>query len=78
MFTAAFISAAGERGVKSFAQALLLLWVSDQGFNILSVNFAQSFGFAGGAAVLSLLTSIVSNGIGNNGPSLTTETLTVV
>ena len=75
MFTKVFALAAGERAVKSFAQALLLLWVSDQGFDVLNIDVAHSFGFAAGAAVLSILTSIVSSGVGGEGPSLTTETL---
>ncbi len=73
MFNSAFLLAAGERALKSFAQALLLLWVSDQGFDVFNVNFQESLGFAAGAAVLSLLTSVVSNGVGNAGPSLATE-----
>lgn len=64
-----------ERAAKSSAQTLLLLWAADGGFDLFKVNIGESLSLAGGAAVLSLLTSIVSSGVGNSGPSLTTETL---
>lgn len=69
----AFILAALERAVKTAAQALLALWLSDQAFDITNVSLQHSFGVAATAAVLSLLTSIVSAGAGNSGPSLATE-----
>lgn len=56
-----------DRAVKSFAQALLLLWGADDGLNVLEINLAQSLGVAVGAAVLSLLTSIVSSSVGDRG-----------
>jgi hypothetical protein len=70
-----FWYAAFERAGKSAAQTLILLWAGNQGLDILKVNVEHSFSLAGGAAVLSLLTSIVSAGVGNSGPSLATETL---
>jgi hypothetical protein len=69
----AFILAALERALKTAAQALLSLWIADQGFDILKVNLEHSFGVAATAFVLSVLTSIVSAGAGNSGPSLATE-----
>jgi hypothetical protein len=56
-----------DRAVKSFAQALLLLWGADAGFNLLSVDVGQAFGVAAGAAVLSLLTSLASGKIADDG-----------
>lgn len=69
MLTAAFWTGAVDRALKSFAQALLLLWGADQGFNILSVNIPSAFGIAAGAAVLSLLTSLASAPSGDKGTS---------
>lgn len=69
MLTAAFWTGAADRAVKSFAQALLLLWGADAGFNVLSVDVGAALGVAGGAAVLSLLTSLVSAPAGENGTS---------
>lgn len=67
MFTAGFWAGAFDRVIKSFAQALLLLWGADEGFNLVSVNFGQALGIAAGAAVLSLLTSIVSAPVADRG-----------
>lgn len=60
----AFWTGALDRAIKSFAQALLLLWGADEGLNLLEIQFTQSLGVAAGAAVLSVLTSIVSAPIG--------------
>ncbi len=67
MLNAAFWTGAIDRAVKSFAQALLLLWGADAGFNILHVSMSGALGLGGGAAVLSLLTSIVSSPVGDKG-----------
>ena len=68
MFSALFWKDAGERAVKTAAQALLALWlVGDSVFNLLSVDWATSGGVAAGAAAVSLLTSIASNGLGDRG-----------
>lgn len=69
MLTAAFWTGTADRAVKSFAQALLLLWGADAGFNLLSINVGSALGVAGGAAVLSLLTSLVSAPVGETGSS---------
>jgi hypothetical protein len=63
----AFWTGAFDRAIKSFAQALLLLWGADEGLNLLEINLVQSLGVAAGALVLSLLTSIVSAPIGDDG-----------
>lgn len=67
MYTAGFWAGAFDRVIKSFAQALLLLWGADEGFNIIEINFAQSLGVAAGAAALSLLTSIISAPVADKG-----------
>lgn len=71
MFTARFWRAAAERAAKSSAQALIGLWTLDVGFDILHADFRLAAGVAAGAAVLSVLTSTVSVGVGEPGtPSL--------
>lgn len=59
MWTKNFWKQAAERAVKSAAQSLLGLWALD-GFNILNADFGLAGGVAAGAAVLSVLTSVVS------------------
>ncbi|RYE42597.1 MAG: hypothetical protein EOP24_32175 [Hyphomicrobiales bacterium] len=59
-----------ERAVKSGAQGALLAVGADQ-FNVLSLDWSVAAGFAGGAALLSALTSIASGGItDSDSPSL--------
>lgn len=71
MISSTFWKEAFERAVKSAAQALLGLWVLDGGFNVMSADFKLAAGIAGGAAVLSVLTSLVSSKVGPAGsPSL--------
>jgi len=77
MFTKTFWAAAGERAVKSAAQTLLLLFGGD-GLNLLQLDWPTVLGLAAGAAVLSVLTSMVSAAapVGAPGsPSLTVETV---
>ncbi|MDG4762373.1 holin [Micromonospora sp. WMMD710] len=70
MFTRTFWKATVERAGKSAAQALLGLWALD-GFNVLHADFPLAGGVAAGAALLSVLTSIVSAGAGEpDSPSL--------
>lgn len=69
MLTASFWTGAGDRAIKSFAQALLLLWGADAGFNVLSIDIGPALGVAASAAVLSLLTSLVSAPVGDKGSS---------
>lgn len=74
MFTKNFWKQAAERGLKSAAQALIGMWTLD-GFNVLHADFPLAAGVAGGAAVLSVLTSVVTSGIGEpNDPSAVKET----
>lgn len=67
MLTASFWTGALDRAVKSFAQALLVLWGADEGFNLLEIDLGSQVGVAAGAAVLSLLTSIASTPVGDKG-----------
>jgi hypothetical protein len=60
MFTVKFWKGAAERAVKSGAQALIGLWLGDGVFNLWTVDVELAGGVGAGAAVLSLLTSIVS------------------
>jgi len=64
MFTTSFWKQAAERAAKSAAQALVGAWTLDGVFNVLTVDLRLAAGIAGGAAVLSLLTSIVTSGVG--------------
>ncbi|QIS38600.1 holin [Clavibacter capsici] len=74
MFTVPFWKAAGERAIKTFAQVLLAAIVVGQtGF--LDLDWAGVGSVAGVAALASVLTSIVSDKVGSNGPSLAGEEL---
>lgn len=64
-----FWTGAIDRAVKSFAQSLLLLWGADSGLNVLQIDVGGAFGVAGGAALLSVLTSLVSAPAGDTGTS---------
>jgi hypothetical protein len=71
MFTVTFWKQAVERAIKSAAQALLGLWVGAQAFNAWDVDWKKAAGVALGAALLSVLTSLASAGVGKKGsPSL--------
>lgn len=63
MFSTTFWKQVAERAAKSAAQALLGLWALDQ-FNTLNADWELAFGVATGAAVLSVLTSIVTSQMG--------------
>lgn len=70
IFTMAFVKAAGERAVKTFAQAEAALLVAD-GTGVLDTDWTSSLSAAGMAAVISILTSIASDAATGEGPSLT-------
>lgn len=74
MFTSKFWKASAERATKSAAQALIGLWALD-GFNALEADYGLAAGIALGAAVLSVLTSLVSLKLGGepDSPSLTRQ-----
>ena len=62
IFTREFAADAGERSLKTFAQALVALFVA--GVTILSVDWVDALAVAGTAALVSVLTSIASSGRG--------------
>lgn len=59
MWTRKFWLDATERAVKTFAQALLVLLGAGM-VNVLAVGWETDLGLAGGAALLSVLTSVAS------------------
>jgi Putative lactococcus lactis phage r1t holin len=63
MFSAGFWKDAGERAVKTGAQAALLVLGADQ-LDAIAADWGDVGSFALGGVVLSLLTSIVSAPIG--------------
>ncbi len=69
MFTVAFWRDAVERALKTAAQAVILGLSLGEGFNAFEVDWQLALGFAIGGAVLSLLTSIASNKLGNTAGS---------
>ena len=72
IFTKAFWRAAAERAIKSAAQGLILAGVGVANFDALHADWATLGGAALGAAVLSILTSVVSDALTEgDGPSLT-------
>jgi hypothetical protein len=74
MFTLAFWKAAGERAVKTFAQTLLAALLAAH--TLTDAPWVPALSAAGLAAVLSVLTSLISSKVGDAGPSLAGETLT--
>ena len=67
-----FWIAAGERAVKTFAQALVALFVA--GVTVLTIDWQQGLAVAATAAVVSVLTSVASVRLGQfEGPSLAGE-----
>lgn len=73
LFTRAFWADAGERALKSAAQAVLgVALVGDRVFDVLDADPTVLFGAAATGAVLSLLTSIASAPVGGPNASLIT------
>lgn len=71
MWTATFWKQVAERAIKSAAQALIGLWVGDTVFDVWQADPRKAVGVALGAALLSVLTSLVSGPVGEPGtPSL--------
>ena len=73
-FSRAFLAAAGERAVKTFAQTLAALLAAN-GSGVLDVDWLGGLSVAASAAVVSLLSSVASGGVGEPGPSLASEGL---
>lgn len=65
MFTVKFWRDAGERAIRTFAQAELALIGADSA-DLIHIHWAGNLSVAAGAAVLSLLTSIVASGVGSS------------
>jgi hypothetical protein len=70
MFTLAFWRAAFERAVKTLAQSAAALLVG-AGTGLLDTDWTSVLSVAGIAAVISVLTSVGSDALTGNGPSLT-------
>lgn len=74
MYDKRFWLAAGERAVKTFAQALIAMFVG--GMTILTIDWQQALAVSVTAALVSVLTSLISAPLGTNpGPSLVDETI---
>jgi len=73
MKTKKFWEDAAERAVRTFAQALIAI-LGAGAVNIMTVDWAQALSVSAGAAIISLLMSIASSGIGAKGtPSVLPE-----
>ena len=73
MITKQFWLDTAERAVRTFAQALLAL-LGAGAVNILSVDWPQALSVSAGAALVSVLMSVVASGIGAKGtPSILPE-----
>lgn len=73
MFTVAFWKAAAERAVKTVAQAAIAVIGVDM-VSVIDLDWPYIAGVSVTAGVVSLLTSVASNGVGEPGPSLGQET----
>lgn len=70
MWTGSFWKQAAERAVKTFAQAMVAVLTAGA-TGLLEVDWGQAFSVAGLAAVVSLLTSVATSGMGPQGtPSM--------
>lgn len=71
MFTGKFWKQAAERAVKAFAYSLLAQWGAGDVLGIGSVDWGRSFSVSGLAALLSVIGSVASAGVGEkDSPSL--------
>ncbi len=66
MTTREFWADAGERAVRTIAQALLALLGTDA-LGIVGLDWAQMLSVAAGAGLMSVLTAIVATGVGDKG-----------
>lgn len=62
MWTSSFWMAAAERAIRTTAQVLLALWVGSGAFNAFDIDVLESLGVALGAALISILMSLVPAG----------------
>jgi hypothetical protein len=72
MFTLTWLKDAVERAVKTFAQSLLAT-LTLGGVDVLHLDWGQTLAVGGTAAVISVLTSVVSAGVGNSGTASLTS-----
>ena len=70
IWTRTFWKAAAERSIKSAAQGAILAGVGAVGFDAFTADWASIGGAALGMGLLSLLTSIGSDALTGDGPSL--------
>ncbi len=74
MYDKRFWIATSERAIKTLAQALVALFVG--GMTILNIDWTQALAVSVTAALVSVLTSLISAPLGKNaGPSLADETI---
>jgi glyoxylate carboligase len=74
MFSRMFFIATAERSIKTVAQTAAALLVGN-GVGLLNADWVSVLSVAGMAGVVSVLTSIGSATVGNDGPSLAGEDL---
>lgn len=67
MFTTQWLRDAIERALKSAAQAIVLALGASQGFDLFAADLQNVASLAAGAAVLSVLTSVISSPFGVRG-----------
>ena len=73
MFTGLFWRDTSERATKTFAQTLVVI-LGVGAVDLMSVGWVQALSVSGGAALLSLLSSIASARVGDSdSPSLITK-----
>lgn len=73
--TAAFWGATAERAIRTAAQAAIGV-LTTNATGLADIDWAAAASVVGVATALSVLTSIVASGVGNAGPSLSSEVLT--
>jgi len=73
MYDTFFLTATLERAVKTFAQSFLAIVGADTA-GVFTASTIDAAKVAGGAALLSILTSLASSASGRSGPSLAGET----
>ena len=76
MWTKAFWAACAERAVKTFAQSAVA-FLAGAATGLFNADWVSAVSVAGMATVLSFLTSLASDGLTGNGPSLTNSEVVV-
>lgn len=74
MWTRSWWQAAAERALKTVAQTLVAL-IGANAVDVTSLDWPSLLGIAATAGIVSVLTSVASARVGNEGPSLADETL---